>query len=557
MDNSQQKMEDSAPNGGNAQLKLCFGIDCFPGDAILSVDATDWMEGRHIAKSITAVVAPPDSFRWNYQAETFCSKDGKTIHRGFCVKSNVEMDGSVEMFLRGYEWELDQVTISGFEPFGMSTKEVMYWLPQIDAMVSGVEVPDFAPNMELRPFLYAVPLRGLSVEGKVKSIIAEDFGITSGEDDNILGPVIDATKTGQEETVWDVGAPKAWGVVFARDFLEAEGLALERAQFTADLINVALRTGISHFSTRYDAELLEWNAVHGRTTVALQPWLLIMEEEEKKGWIRTVPLVESNAETDLEKGYSRISFFIDRFRDISSFGGYKDQTGIRELTERERKLYRGVQRSIRWMGIASNEESIGDQFIAAWIALEAILESVEYPKVFGGERRKVRSQIEDAIESVNLPKQSDELLSITQNMIKSRAFSGHWSVRKKLEIFAISFGIKLEPIDTKLVSDLQRLRSQALHSGQYDCPISRGELIQLQYLVERLVAAATVGGYEDIEDDETPNFSFGTVGPMGGARPLFLDDRPVPYTMRFRRNEEGQLEQEYLVEGKIHNSAKM
>ena len=182
---------------------------------------------------------------------------------------------------------------------------------------------------------------------------------------------------------------------------------------------------------------------------------------------------------------------------------------------------------------------------------------MEYPRVFGGDRRKVRSQIEDAIDSISLPKQSDELLGITQDMIKGRALSGHWPVRKKLEIFANSFGIKLEPIDTKVVGDLQRMRSQALHSGQYDCPISRGELIQLQYLVERLVAAATVGGYEDIEDDETPKFSFGIVGPMGGARPLFIDDRRVPYTMRFRRNEEGQLEQEYLVEGKIHIRTKM
>ncbi len=415
----------------------------------------------------------------------------------------------------------------------------------------------FNLNEELRPFLYAVHLSGLSVKGKVKSLVAEEFGITSGEDSNVLGPVIDATKTGQEETVWAVGIPKAWGVVLARDFLEAEGLALNRAQFTADLINFALRTGISHFNTRYEAEFLEWDAIQGRTTVSLHPWLLIMENEESKGWVRTVPLVESNAETDLERGYSRIRFFINRFREVSSFGGYKDQAGIRELTGREQKLYSGVQRSIRWMGIASNEESIGDQFIATWIALEAILESVEYPKVFGGERRKVRSQITEAIESVNLPEDSDELFSISEDMIKGRAFSGHWPVRKKLQMFANSFGIELEPVDTKLVRDLQRIRSQALHSGQHDCPISRERLRQLQYLVERLVAAATVGGYEDLEDEEFSNLSFGSVGPMGGARPLFLEERPVPYSMRLLCNDEGQWEQEYLVEGKIYNRAKM
>ncbi len=142
MDHTHQEMEDQASDGENAQLKLCFGYDCFPVDAIRKLEVTEWMEDRHIAKSMTAVMAPPDGLRWNYQAETLCQKDGKTIHRGFCVRSDTGMDGSVEMFLRGYEWELDQVTINGFEPFGMSEKEILYWLPQIDEMVRGVTMPD-------------------------------------------------------------------------------------------------------------------------------------------------------------------------------------------------------------------------------------------------------------------------------------------------------------------------------------------------------------------------------------------------------------------------------
>ena len=557
MENSKQTAEDSAHNEENDQLTVCFGKDCFPGEAIQSVEATEWMESRHIAKSLTAVVAPPDGFRWDYHAETLCSKGEEIVHKGFCVRSDAEMDGSAEFSLRGYEWELDQVTITGFDSFGMSSEELLNWLPQIEGMLKGAIVPNLILNTELRPFVYAVPLRGLSVEGKVKSLIAEDFGITSGKADNVLGPVIEASKTAQEETAWNAETPKAWGVVFARDFLEAEELALDRAQFTADLINFALRTGISHFCTRYKAELLGWNAVQGRTTVSLHPWLLIMEEEERKGWIRTVPFTKSNAETDLERGYNRIRFFIDRFRDVSSFGGYKDQAGIRELTKCEQKLYRGVQRSLRWRGIASSEESISDQFIATWIALEAILESIEYPGVFGGVRQTVRSQIEDAIESISLPKRSDELLGISEDMIKGRAFSGQWPVRKKLEIFANSFGIELDAVDSKLVRDMQRLRSQALHSGQYDCPISREQVRQLQYLVERLVVAATVGGYEDLEDDDSSHFSFGTVGPMGGARPLFLNGQRVSYSMRYRQNADGQWDREYVVEGKIYNGRHM
>ena len=283
--------------------------------------------------------------------------------------------------------------IKGFETSGMSNEEIAYWLPLLTGLVRGVEVPGLILDAELRPFIYAVPLQGLSVEGQVKSFHVKDFGVISGEDD-VFAPLLTRSQLAKEhETVWQANTPKAWGIVAARDFLEAERKALSRARFTADLINFALSTGISHFQTRYEAGLLDWNADVGRSVISLQPWIMLRETKVAKGWIRAVPFIERRSEIDLEDGYERIKFFADRFIKASRAGDAKDQAGRRTLSERERKLSAGIQRSLRWLAVAANENSDVDQFIAAWIALESVLSSIDYPGVFEGDRRAVRNTI--------------------------------------------------------------------------------------------------------------------------------------------------------------------
>ena len=81
-------------------------------------------------------------------------------------------------------------------------------------------------------------------------------------------------------------------------------------------------------------------------------------------------------QSTFEGGYERISFFAERFLDVSEAGDFMDQANKRILSARERRLSAGIQRSLRWLGVASNEESMGDQFIAAWISLESILDTL-------------------------------------------------------------------------------------------------------------------------------------------------------------------------------------
>ena len=83
--------------------------------------------------------------------------------------------------------------------------------------------------------------------------------------------------------------------------------------------------------------------------------------------------------------------------------------------------------------------------------------------------------------------------------------------------------------------------------------VSNEQLRLLQYLVERLVVAASIYGYEDLEEQSRHQLQFGTIGPMGGAAPLSLNGRDVSYSLRMVQDEEG-LQCEVSIEGKIYNA---
>ena len=433
--------------------------------------------------------------------------------------------------------------------------EKAYWLPLLTGLVSGVSIPGLTLNKELRPFLYAVPLNGLSAKRDLKSFFIEDFGVTSGDADNIFGPILAGSDFAASEPALQANVPKAHGVVLARDFLAAEGLALRRARFTADLINFALNTGISHFDTRYDNELFEWDAEVGRSVVSLHPWILLMEpmgEHPPKGWVRSTPLVEHQVETDLEDGYKRISFFAEKFRDASKLGDIQEQSGQRALSDRETKLSAGIQRSLRWLGIASSEDNINDQFIATWISLESILNCIDYPGVFEGNRRATRDIIRKSIGEMDLPNSETEPLTVSREFIRNRVFNNHWPLRTQLVMFAKSSGIELREGDSELVRDLAKIRNDVFHAGNSESSIYKQQFRQLRYLVERLVVAASVYGYEDLELDTRHEIEFGIIGPEGGAAPVFLNGLEVPYRLVGDNNVERPIF-DLTIEGKIYS----
>ena len=404
----------------------------------------------------------------------------------------------------------------------------------------------------MRPFTYAIPIRGLTANGVNKSILFQDLIIVSGDSENVFGPLLANTHFGNSEPAWKSDVPKASGVVFAHDFIEAENLALDRAQFTADVVNFALSTGVSHFETRYDTELLEWDADIGRSNVSLEPWIILREIAGIKGWVRSIPLIYKQTTSDINDGSGRLEMFIGHFGNFARAGNILDQTGQKELSGREHKLSAGVQSSLRWLAVAADEDTTNDQFISSWVALEAILNSIEYPGLFGGNRRAIRETLETAIESMNLPSASSNLLTISHELIQGRLFNDQWPLQTKLVLFGRSFSVKIGEDDLALVRLLNRERNRVLHAGRNNSPVSREQVRRLRYLIERLIIAASVFGYEDVEDNDQYQFQFREIGPEGGAAPLFIDGREVPYDFTMSRNEEGEFVMEIVAEGKVY-----
>ena len=537
------------------QTKLFLGQECLLGDVIQNWQINERLEENHVVKSASAIVHPPADSRWDYHAETVFEGPQNLTHRGVCVKSEYHPEGGMEFSFEGLVWELERAVINTIGMFGMTDLEKTYWLPLLTGLVRGVEMPALTLNKELRPFLYAVPLNGLSAKRDLKSFFVEDFGVTSGDDDNVFAPILARFDFAASEPALHANAPKAWGVVLARDFLSAEELALRRARFTADLINFALNAGISHFDTRYESELFEWDAEVGRSVVSLHPWIILLEpgkENPSKGWIRPTPLIEQQTDTDLEDGYKRISLFAEKFRDASHLGNIQEQSGQRALSDRETKLAAGIQRALRWLGIASTEDNVNDQFIATWISLEAILNCVDYPDVFAGNRRATRNIIRKTIDEMDFPISEGEPLAVSKTFIENRVFNNNWPPRTQLDMFAKSFEIELRQGDSELVRDLAKIRNDVFHAGNIESSISKQQLRRLRYLVERLVVAASVYGYEDFESDTRQEIQFGEIGPEGGAAPAFLDGREVPYRLVVDNDVERPLF-ELTIEGKIYS----
>ena len=161
-----------------------------------------------------------------------------------------------------------------------------------------------------------------------------------------------------------------------------------------------------------------------------------------------------------------------------------------------------------------------DRFTATWIALEAILNAITYPGVFEGKRVTLRD----------------------------------WSLRRKLPIFAESLGIQLESDDKRLIGKLSEARNTIFHEGDDSPDVSREQVDQLQYLVERLTVAVSIGGYEDLEDG-THKFHIGEIGPEGGGAPISIDGKEdVPYEYRATRDKQGHWVEEWITEGNIYSN---
>ena len=502
-------------------------------------------------RSASVTLNPPFEGRWDYHAVVRIYENDGLILTGMCAEATLGAGGTLHLKLWGAFWHLDRTAVRGFGSFGMSNKECFYWLVKLtnpikDPVVEGLELDD-----TLRPFMFAVPLKNLESTGK-GLLLTTDTGIASHEYDNVFEQIL-AQFEEIEEPAWSDENPKIFGVVFAANLFQADCAARERAELMVGIINLALRTGMSHFETRYGAEPITFDAETSLTPVSLHNWIIVREASQVKGWIRRIPTGKLESETNLDNSLDRIKCFLSEFNRASEPGDVHDQLGKRQLSLRERRLAQGTNRALRWLNIASSEEDTRDRFTATWIALEAILNAIAYPGVFAGERATLKDEIKARVSTIDLPSATQESLAITTGMLENRILQNNWSLSRKLDIFAESLGIRLQPDDKRLMRQLSGARNTILHEGGDSPNLSREHVTQLRYLVERLIVAASIGGYEDLEDD-THRLHIGTIGPQGGGAPITIDGKEdVPYEFRATRDNRGELVGEWIAEGKIYS----
>ena len=307
-----------------------------------------------------SAVTSPDTVRegrWDYQQDVTIKESGQGLLRGVCLLVKRLPDGSLKLKFRDSSRELERVNLN-LVSFGMTNKEMMFWIPQFVGWPEPV-VPGLTIDRQLRPFIYAVPVEGLNLDGNKKTVYVNDLGIVAGEADNTIYPIIEQLKLQEREPLWKKDAPKAFGVVMAKTLLEAEELGLKRASLTADLINFALRTGVSHWEDRRGYEALEWSRETSEADVKLSNWVLIREVQTVKGWIRMPALGAVIEPVRLDNVYDQLMSFLDQFKAVSTVGDVASQAGRRQLSKNEIKLIDGIQRALHWYGIAMKERESG------------------------------------------------------------------------------------------------------------------------------------------------------------------------------------------------------
>ncbi len=529
-----------------------MGNESFSENQIGSAQIHTHEDDHSEFRSASVTLNPPFEGRWDYHARVRIYEDDDLILTGICSEAKPQERGSLHLKLWGLRWHLERTALRGLGTFGMSNKENLYWVAKLTNPIMEPVVEGLGFDDTLRPFMFAVPLDNLKSSGNLL-LLTTDTGIASHEYENTFKPILAQFEEIEGEPARNDENPKIFGVVFAENLLQADYAARDRADLMAGIINLALRTGMSHFETRYGSDPIAFNAETTLEPVSLHPWIIIRETSQVKGWIRKIPTAKLESEASLDDSLERIRFFLSEFDRASESGDVHDQLGRRQLSARERRLLQGTNRALRWLSIASSEVDTRDRFTASWIALESILNAIIYPGVFEGERAILKNEIKREIRKIAFPGTPRESLSITAGMLESRILRNDWSLPRKLPIFAESLGIKLKPGDKELVVKLSGARNTVLH-GEDDSPDLSQELVnQLRYLVERLVVGVSIGGYEDLEDS-THKFHIGTIGPGGGAAPITVDGKEdVPYEFRATRDNQDQLVGEWIAEGKVYS----
>ena len=515
-------------------------------DARIRFHIDEYMEHR----TASVILNLPTESRWDYHAEVKLYEEKDVILAGTCAEAKQDEEGNLRLELAGPFWKLERTRIGSFETFGMRRRESLYWMIHLSSPGRPPVFSDLDLDVSPRPFKYTIPLKGLP-EFNEGLLLVGDIGITSQENDNEFNLILDGADSIREEDAWNQENPRIFGAVVAEDLIHAEQVALERANSLISIINFGLSTGMSHFETRYSTEPIQFDAENSLSLVELHPWIAICEVQEAKGWIRHISPIKLEAEKAPDNSVERIKFFLSKFFTAGQPGDIYDQTGRRIFQDREQKLLIRTKRALHWLNLAAQQENLRDKFAATWISLESILDSIDYPEVFAGERSEIKRDIRKKIKELSIPSKPEKELSITTEMLLTRTLQNQWPLTKKLLIFSNALGINLEKSDTALVGELSRARGKVFHAGENNSAVTHVQVAQLKYLVERLVAATSIGGYEDLEG-QPHKLQIGQIGPEGGAAPISIDGKEVAYELHMYRDEEERAKVEWMAEGKIY-----
>ena len=130
----------SDPHDENQEsvLRLHFGNDVLQSDEILSSKISERLEDNFASRTSSIVANPKDTSRWDYHAQVRLYgpeglyEDEGILQTGICVSSKLQDDGSLEITVQGAKWELERAIVAGFETFGMTDTESVYWLTLFD-----------------------------------------------------------------------------------------------------------------------------------------------------------------------------------------------------------------------------------------------------------------------------------------------------------------------------------------------------------------------------------------------------------------------------------------
>ncbi len=209
---------------------------------------------------------------------------------------------------------------------------------------------------------------------------------------------------------------------------------------------------------------------------------------------------------------------------------------------------------MRWLTEAARMPDDDYRLVPVWTALEAILGAIAYPPVFTKERDHIKKSLAEAIDEIKPNGDDADDLATLKEMLKGRLGDNSWPIRKRIVFFAREFGITLQKGDSEVIKSLARVRNRAVHAGDIHEDDLSCQIVQLKYLVERMVLAASVCGVRAKVEGGPHKIKIVGIEPgTTGAATIYINGEEVSYAMTMRETTDGTLAMVITSDGLIYD----